>query len=187
MKGITILLMIVAGFGFASTLLENGAFEQDLSIGWHTFTFSALDTIKRGTGYDNDPDYELFVYRDFGSGYCKAWQTIDIPTTDLSFSVNAKLWAYDNDADTLCWAAAAIQVFYLDQAGSILGETRIYFKTSPCPWVSSPTLHLVEVTDDLWHAYSFNVNSELTNLPGVSPSAVKQIQVAAFDTTAHTC
>jgi hypothetical protein len=187
MRKMTVFLILLIGMGAASTLLTNGAFEQDLSEGWHTYTFSALDTINRGTGYDNDPDYELFVYRDFGSGYCKVWQTVEIPTTDLSFSVNASLWAYDNDADTLCWAAAAIQVFYLDQSDAVLGETRICYKTLPCPWVSSSTLHLIDVTDDLWHAYSFNVNSELSNLPGVAPSMVKKIQVAAFDSTAHTC
>jgi hypothetical protein len=129
----------------------------------------------------------LYVSRDFGSGFCKAWQTVDIPTIDLSFSVKAKLWAYDNDADTLCWAAAAVRVFYLDQDGFVMGETRICTKTEPCPWVNSSTLHLIEVTDNLWHDYSFSVTSELANLPGVTPSAVKKIQVAAYDTTAHTC
>jgi hypothetical protein len=187
MRQMTILTVFLVGFGAASTLLENGAFEEELAVGWQFFTYSTLDTINRGTGYDADPDYELYVYRDFGNGSCKVWQTIDIPTTDLSFSVNARLWAYDNNADTLCWAAAAIQVFYLDQGGAILGETRISYKTEPCPWTSTPTLHLIDVADDLWHNYAFNINTELTNLPGVTPSDIKKIQVAAFDTSAHTC
>jgi hypothetical protein len=187
MRKLAICLIIIIGLGSASTLLENGAFEQELSTGWLSYTFSALDTVTRGTGYDGDPDFELYVYRDFGSGYCKVWQTVDIPTTDLSFSVNAKLWAYDNDADTLCWAAAAIQVFYLNQSGAILGETRIGYKTAPCPWASTSTLHLIDVADNNWHNYAFNINAELANLPGVTPSMVKKIQVAAFDTTAHTC
>lgn len=187
MKKITALIIILTGFSFASTLLENGAFEQDLSVGWQTFCIGALDTINRGTDYDPDPDYELYVRRDFGSGHCAVWQTVDIPSTEISFSVNAKLWAYDNDADTLCWAASAIRIIYLDQAGSVLGETRYFYKSQPCPWIGSPTLHLIEVTDNLWHAYSFDVAAELANLPGVTPSAIKRIQVEAYDTTAHTC
>jgi hypothetical protein len=187
MKKLVLFLIMIAGLGIASTLLTNGDFEKDLTDGWQIFQFSTADTIDRGTGYDPDPDYELYVLRNYGNGYCRVWQSVDIPTTDLAFSIKARLWAYDNDADTLCWAAAAVIVSYLDQAGSIIGETRIVNMTTPCPWINTPTLHLISANDTLWHTYAFNVNAELANLPGVNPSVVKKIRVAAYDTTAHTC
>jgi hypothetical protein len=189
-----LILPVIAAMFFAAAtgasaveLLTNGTFEQDLSIGWLTYTYGSLDTVTRGTGYEADPDYELCVYRDYGSGYCQASQTVDVSTTDLAFSVKARLWAYDNDADTLCWAASAIQIFYLNLSDVVLGETRICYKTAPCPWSSNTTLHIINANDDLWHTYSFNINTELANLPGVTPSAVKKIRVAAYDTTAHSC
>lgn len=94
--------IIIAVFLFSplvhtGILLTNGAFEQELNIGWQSYKYSTMDTIARGTGYEPDPD-----------------------------------------ADQLCWAAAAIR------------------------------------------------NIELTNLPGVPPSAIKQIQITGYDTTAHT-
>jgi hypothetical protein len=187
MKKLALVLALVTGLGMASTLLTNGDFEKDLTDGWQIFQYSTFDTINRGTGYDPDPDYELYVLRNYGNGYCKVWQTVDIPTTDLAFSVQTKLWAYDNDADTLCWAASAIRIYYLDQSGAVIGETRIVYFTDPCPWISTSVLHVIDASDSLWHTYAFNVNAELANLPGVNPSAIKKIQVAAYDTTAHTC
>lgn len=181
-----VMLVITPG-AWSVELLTNGAFEQDLSVGWQTYAVGYLDTVTRGTGYEADPDYELCVYRDYGSGYCQAWQTVDVSTTDLAFSVKARLWAYDNNADNYCWAAAAIRIYYLNQSSAVIGETRIAYFTQPCPWVSTSTVHVINAADDLWHTYSFNLNTELANLPGVTPSAIKKIRVAAYDTTAHTC
>jgi hypothetical protein len=181
-------LLFVVAFGSASVLLTNGNFEQDLSIGWVTAQSGYGITINRGTTYEPDADYEVYALVDSSGGGCaKVYQTVDIPTTDLSFSIKAKMHAYDNNADALCWAGAAIVISYLDGTGNVLGDTRIYRMTDPCPWANSSTRHLISAVDTLWHTYSFNVNSELANLPGVNPASVKKVSVCVFDTTAHTC
>jgi len=187
MKGLIILCIMVA-FASAGNWIENGAFESDLGIGWQQ-QGSAGATFTRATNYDPDPDYEVQVYKGAGSGYARLYQAMsfDCPVSDLNFFINAKMWAYDNNADTLCWAASAVIVSYLNSSGTKLGDTRICMKTTPCPWVSTSTIHLINVSDSLWHNYSFNIATELGNLPGVNPANVRRIEVALYDTTAHTC
>lgn len=182
------LAMLAACLASASELLINGDFEQDFSTGWQQYIIGANDTLARGIGYYPDPDYEAYAFRDYGSGYVKLSQLVLIPETNIQFSVFAKIYAYDNNADTLCWAAAAVVISYLDQNNQVLGATKIAAFTSPCPWINTPTVHLISVPDSLWNGYGFNVTTELTtNLPGIDPAAVKKIDVALFDTTAHSC
>jgi hypothetical protein len=178
-------LLIFMGFCSASVLLTNGDFEQPLTTGWEQ-TLGSYSHIERATTYDPDPDYEVWVSDSFGN-YAKLWQTTDIPTTDLEFSVYAKLDAFDNNEDTLCWGGAAVILTYLDETGSYLGETRICRFTTPCPWTDSPTCHLIIVPDTNWHTYSFNINAELANLSGVNPLDVYKIDVALYAETDHTC
>lgn len=181
------ILVCVISIGSGGVLLTNGDFEQTLTTGWQQQTSGSSITIDRQTTYDPDPNYEVQVYKGAGSGYARLLQEVAIPTTDLEFSIAAKMYAFDNNADTLCWAGAAVIVSYKNAAGSVLGETRICQFTTPCPWTSSSTLHLIFVSDSLWHTYSFNVDDELLNLPGVNPANVASIEVALYDTTAHTC
>ena len=171
------LLFIVSICG-ASVLLENGDFEQDLATGWLQATSGSNTTINRATNYDPDPDYEAYVYKGSGSGYARLYQVVDIPTTDLEFSINAKFYAYDNNAGA--WAAGAVVISYMNESGSTLGETRIYTYSPGCTWTNSPTLHLITATDTNWNNYSFNIADELVNLPGVNPSEVDKIGVALY-------
>ncbi len=182
-----LILFVLVGFTFATNLVANGDFEQPLTTGWLQSSSGSSITINRATTYDPDPDYEAYAYKGAGSGFAKLYQVIDVATTDLGFSINAKVYAYDNNADTSCWAAAAVIISYLDATGSILGDTRICMRTTPCPWVSTSTTHLITASDSLWHNYAFNIDDELANLPGVSPSDVKKIEIALYDTTDHTC
>lgn len=182
-----IALLCLASLGSAGVLLTNGDFEAPLTTGWQQLTSGSSITIDRQTTYDPDPDYEVQVYKGAGSGYARFLQEVNIPTTDLEFSIAAKMYAYDNNADTLCWAGSAVIVSYKNAAGTVLGETRICRFTTPCPWANSSTMHLILVGDSLWHTYSFNINDELTNLPGIDPSNVARIELALYDTTAHTC
>jgi hypothetical protein len=185
-KNFIIVSMLMISLASASTLLTNGNFEQDFSVGWQNSVPGYYDSLLRGPDYQFDPDMEAYVFHAYG-GYFKLFQTVDIPSIDLQFSIEASMSAYDNNADTLCWAAAAVIVSYLSESNEVLGQTRICNYTTPCPWASSSTVHLIPVADELWHAYSFSVTSELGNLPGVDPLLIKKVEVAVYDTAAHTC
>ena len=181
-----LILFLVAGICSASVLLTNGDFELALTNGWQMTEGGSYSTVDRSTAYDPDPDYEARARDQYGS-YAKLWQTVDIPTTDLEFAVNAKLYAYDNNEDTLCWAGAAVVISYLDGNGQSLGKTMICRFTTPCPWVNTSTCHLILASDTSWHSYAFNINSELSNLPGTNGADVKKIEVALYAATDHTC
>ncbi|HEX7321159.1 MAG TPA: hypothetical protein VF399_12495 [bacterium] len=171
---------------FSAVLLTNGDFERSFGTGWQIHALWAADSVSRCTWYDPDPDYEALVYTSNG-GSPRLYQRVNIPVTALDFSAILKLSADDNNADTLCWAAAALVISYVNQSGNVLGQTRIGQWTTPCPWQNSPVLHLVSVADTLWNAYSFSIDNELAQLPGVDPAQVRSIEIALFDTTAHTC
>ncbi|MBS4016445.1 MAG: hypothetical protein KGZ86_08445 [Candidatus Latescibacteria bacterium] len=178
-KYILILLLMVS-ISVAGRLVVNGDFEQELTIGWYQAgVTSSADTIDRQTYFDPDPDYEARV-RKYNAGYAKLFQTLDIPTTDLEFSVNANLYA---TATSPYWAAAAVILRYLNDNNDLLGETRIAHKSQYCPWTNTSTIHIIQVAaPNNWYNYSFNINNELLNLPGVNPALVKKIQIALFDT-----
>jgi hypothetical protein len=189
-KEAIILFFLAAGLASAGNFLVNGAFEQDLSVGWTSYMADptyGYDSIIRGTGFDPDADYEAYALSTFGY-VTKLYQTVDIPSTaNFTFAIKAKIVAFDNDYDSLCWAASAAIVYYLNSAGTVLGETRICGFSAPCPWVSTSTIHLIQAADTLWHNYSFVLNAELANLPGVTPAQVTKIQVCLYDTTYHSC
>ena len=186
-KTLLLACFIVVTFGW-SNLMINGDFEQPLTSGWLMDSSGVNIIIDRATSYDPDPNYEAQAYKGVGSGYTRLFQTVDVPSVQLTFSCNAKLYAYDNDADTLCWAGASIIISYLNSSGTRLGETRICQFTTPGDWANSSTRHLITVFDSLWHNYSLNIATEISNyLPGVNPANVSKISIALFDTTAHTC
>lgn len=182
-----VLVISIASCLFAGNFMTNGDFELPLSNGWQQSSSGSSIIIDRATTYDPDPDYEAQAYKGAGSGYARLLQVVDIPVTDVDFSAKLKVYAYDNNADTLCWAAAALFVEYYNASGSILGTTRICMRTTPCPWINSSTCHLIVVPDSLWHNYSFNIEDELANLSGINPANVAKIGIALYDTTAHTC
>ncbi len=180
--------ILMIGLASAGNWLINGDFEEELTMGWTATQGGSYISLDRETNYDPDPDYELRAEKGSGNGYIRVFQISDITTpNEFNFSVNTKLYAYDNNADTLTYAGAAVIVSYLSAGGELLGETRICQFTAPCPWQNTPTCHLIIATDSLWHNYSFNLQTELGNLPGVNPANVKKIEIAFYDTTAHTC
>lgn len=178
-----IIVLLSAVIANAGVLLINGDIELDLSTGWSQASSGASVTIDRSTAYDPDPDYEAQVYKGSGSGYARLYQAVDIPTTDLEFSVYAKIYAYDNHSTA--WCGAGVIVSYLNANGGLLGDTRICMRSTQCPWSNSSIRHIIEATDSMWHNYSFNIDNELTNLPGINPAAVKKIEVALFDSAYH--
>lgn len=183
-KCLLVLLMFVA-VSNAGRLLTNGNFEQPLTTGWYSaFGLpNVYDTIDRQTYFHPDPDYEVRVKK-YDADYAKLYQTVNIPTTDLQFSISAKLFAYEYNPSASYWAAAAVCLRYLDANGNQLGETRIAHMSPHCPWTNTSTVRIIPVTDPAnWYNYQFNVNNELANLPGVNPLQIRKIQVALLDTT----
>lgn len=189
-KLVLILFFALVSLASAGNFLVNGNFEQALTVGWTSYMGDptyGYDTISRGTTYENDPDYEAFTLSTFGY-VTRLYQTVDIPSTDnFTFAIKAKIDAFDNEADTLCWAASAVVIYYQNASGTTLGETRICRYSTPCPWVGTSAIHLIPAADTLWHNYSFALNTELANLPGVTPSQVKKVMVCLLDTTYHSC
>lgn len=173
-----LLLILLATAAGASVLIDNGNFEQDLTVGWSEAVSGTNTSILRGTSYDPDPDYEAYVYKGTGDGYAKLFQSTYIPTTDLDFSVSAKVDASSNS--TTCWAGAAFVITYMNVTGDVLGETMICRSTSASTWANSSTRHLIVVADANWHDYAFNINSELANLPGISTADVARIEVSLY-------
>jgi len=171
-------LLLLAALGSASVLMTNGDFEQSLSVGWAQVVYGSAATVSRATNYDPDPDYEAYVYKGTGDGYAKLFQTAHIPTTDLEFSAQLKLYASSNS--TTCWAGAALVITYMDDAGDILGETMICRKTSASNWTNSNTRHLITAVDTNWHDYSFNIDTELVNLPGINATDVARIEICLY-------
>ena len=157
----------------ASNYLTNGDFEEPLPSGWLQY---GAGVIIRGVNYDPDPDYEVFLYRTNPSGYAELCQAADIQTVDLEFSVSAKLYASSNSS--ACWAGAAVIISYLDSLNSYLGETMICYRSPACPWNNNDTCHVIPVVDTLWNDYAFNINDELTNIPGINPSHITKIRVS---------
>jgi hypothetical protein len=182
MKKYLIVILTLACVVFADNLLANGDFEQDLSIGWQQTTLGIPFIIDRATHYDGDPNYEALVLKSSSNGFASLHQIVTLPTTDIDFICSAKLYAYDNTAGD--WAGAAIILSYMNASNTILGETRICrISDADCPWVDSPTLHLIIATDGNWNNYSFTIADELTNLSGVNPLEVSKLQIALFDTS----
>lgn len=180
-----VLLLAVMKLCFAVRLLTNGDFEQPLTVGWnqHIGTPYIQDTIDRQTYFNPDSDYEARVKK-YEATHAILFQTVNVPTTDIQFSVFAKLYARELDSASTNWSAATITLRYLDNDSNLLGETRIVYKSPHCPLTNSSTVHLIEVPDtNNWYNYTFVVADELNNLPGVNPSNIKKVQVALLDTT----
>ncbi len=189
MRKVLLLLPLALVAVFSQGLITNGTFEQDLSVGWISYMADptyGYDTIIRGTEYEPDADYEVYTLSQFGY-VTRLYQTVNIPSTNCAFSAKAKIVAFDNEADTLCWSASAVVLYYQNSSGVTLGETRICRFSAPCPWQNSSTVHLIMASDTLWHTYSFGLSAELANLPGVVPSQVSKVQVCLLDTTYHSC
>lgn len=184
LKKYLVMTLIMCSLVFAVPFLTNGDFEEPFTTGWLQTTSGANTAILRDTNYDPDTDYEAYVYKGIGNGSAKLYQTVDIPATDLEFSVTAKLYAWDSHLSN--WAGAAVMISYLDEWDAVLGETMICARSDGCPWINTDTRHLIETADSLWHNYAFNIDNELVNLSGVAQSDIKRIQVALF-TSASGC
>ena len=170
------LALLLCGPAYAGELVINGDIEQPLTEGWSQFIDGA-GLISRATTYDEDPDYEVMVRKTTGSGVVQIMQTISIPTTELQFSASVKMLA---TATSDAWAGSALRLTYIDYHGFTLGHTSICARGGRCPWNDNDTEHYMEVPDATWRDYTFNLNDELLNLPGIDPQQIKDIELALY-------
>ncbi len=178
--GLILALLLIPALGLEATELElmtNGEFELPLSEGWEESSAGGEALITRGTGYDHDPDFELFMSKGSGTGHVKIWQAVSVPSTDILFSANLKTSAYGGGG---AWCASALILAYLDWNGTELGRTAIASLSSTCPWSDSDTMHIIDTLYGEWQLHEFTLADELANLPGVDPAFIKQVQVTCL-------
>ncbi len=176
--------LLVIAPAFCLELTVNGAFEEPLTTGWDELVGASNYSITRSTHYDPDGDYEARVNQTTGTGYVRLFQMVPIPSTDIDFSANLKLYAWDNSASA--WGGAALIIGYHDAFENLLGETFICGFSDNCPWTNSSTRHLITASDSAWYPYAFNIATELSsNLPGVNAADVKQIKVSLYTQIYH--
>jgi hypothetical protein len=173
-----LILSLLTAHLVALEIVANGDFEDLLTTGWSQRASAASFTISRNTTYDPDPDYEARIYQSTSNGFASLYQIEIVPSTDIDFSGNAKVYAWDNSSGA--WGGAAIIIGYVDGFNSLLGETFICARSTHNPWTNTATRHLIEAADSSWHSYSFNLNDELANLSGVNPGDVEKLQVSLY-------
>lgn len=178
-----LILVLAIGICFAQNYVMNGDFERELTDGWSQ-SYSGSKIITRGTGFDEDPDYELWCEKFGGqSGYAKCYQDVDVPSTSIEFAIKAKIYAWDNHSSA--WAGAGIILKYKNSSNQVLGETRICMRSTQCPWNNSSRCHIISVSDSMWHNYLFTLDEELANIPSVDPAEVAKVEVSAFNELYH--
>lgn len=181
-KLVFVIPLLLAASGFGQELLTNGDFEQDLSVGWTQYVGgNGTPVIQRvyDGGHDN---YYACDSLYLGAGWSQLGQVVDVPGPGLVLSFRAD-YAIGGGSSS-CWQVAAVVARYKDQMDNTLGETRYYYHNSYCTWVSTPTVHLIDVTNPTWTQYTLDVADEIeTNLPGVNPGDVSRVEFALYDTT----
>ena len=194
LKALAVLIPIILLVGTlpARELLVNGNFEDPARSTWQWDTFGVFnDTgnchLWQSYVFLPDLDREVCVHKILHQ-WAMLLQTVEVPGTDLNFSVSAMLFAKTERPDTGYYACANVVLSYLDENDSLLGETRIYVHTDSCDWADSPTLHLIHAPDSTsWHNYAFNLNDELNNLSGVNRSQIRRVRVALWPYVRNNC
>lgn len=183
LRVLMILALCAGSWAGAEELVTNGDFELPLATGWDTESFGEGLTISRDTQIHPDSDYEVRIFKTGGSGYGGLLQTMPLLDLDVEFSVYAHLEA---TAASTAWTVAAVMVAFLDDEENLLGQTCISHRTRECPWMDTPTFHIIEADPGSWQTYGFNLSNELVNLPGVDPAEVRALRVSLW-TYASNC
>ena len=187
MRRVAVLIVVLAvpASAIALELVTNGAFESDLAPAWKEDALGAAASVSRSTGYDGDPDYEVLVQKGTGNGHSTLSQIIVIPSVDVTVSLSTKIEVSATSGGP--WAGAGVALHYEDSLGETLGTTMIVGRTADCPWVDTPTLHMIPAPDQEWNSVQLTVGDELANLPGVDMMAVHQIRVRLFGQVGGDC
>lgn len=119
----------------------------------------------------------------YDATHSKLYQTVSIPHLNLHFGFHGKFQAVELNPSAKYWAFAAMVLEYRTAGNDYLGRTLFVLQLPHSSLVSTPTQHLIPVSDTLWHAYSITLADELANLPGIKPAQVQVVTVAALDST----
>jgi hypothetical protein len=168
----------------AVELVMNGGFESGLS-GWiWTGLPSYTESCNVAAGYHPDPDNELCLYKYDATG-TMLYQTVNVTTTRLTCRFSAALQAVELNPSQPYFAIAAVAIEYRDINENYLGRTVYAYKTAHAAveLPGSSTQRVVSVSDNLWHDYEANLQTELAALPGINPNSVRRLRMVAFDTT----
>lgn len=166
-----------AGSAGAAELLTNGGFELPLETGWVTEIDGAGVTIDRQTYFDTDLDYEARITKTTGLGSGRVGQIVAVPGPDATFRVELNTSA---DAIAEAWAVAGVMLTYYDAGGGAIGETFIGSIGGVCPWMDSPTFHMIPTEPGVWEAHNFTLQDELIHLPGVDAGALASVRIALY-------
>lgn len=194
LKALVVLIPIILLVGTlpARELLVNGNFEDPARSTWQWDTFGVFnDTgnchLWQSYVFDPDLDREVCIHKILHQ-WAMLSQTVEVPGTDLNFSVSAMLFAKTERPDTGYYACANVVLSYLDENDSLLGETRIYVHTDSCDWANTPAFHLISAPDSTrWHNYAFNLDDELNNLSGVNRGQIRKVRVALWPYVRNNC
>ena len=182
--------LLLAGLGAGRELVLNGDFERAPGFGWRDSAWGNFpDTgncrLRWLHDLEPDRDFEVMVHKMLHQGY-RLEQRVDVADLDLGFSASCRL-NVKTELESL-YAAGAVCLEYLDRAGTVLGETRIYAATSGCDWQPGPTLHLIEAPDSVnWYDYHLLVDQELDSLPGVPRDSVRSVNVVVLSFVLGNC
>lgn len=168
-------LGVTAAPGVAREFVVNGDFEEDHTLTWARGETGSGGLVERRSDLDDDEDYELRVSVVEGDGIIRLVQRIGIPNTDLNISAQLAAATF---GDGGAWSAAGLMIRYLDRYWGTLGETAIVSTSRDCPWISSPTFHLIGVVGHNWQEHAFDLTEELAYLPGVDPEQIMFLEIA---------
>jgi hypothetical protein len=161
---------------YGQELIQNGQFEDNLT-GW-TVEYDSADgtwSVATGPDYQPDPDNEINVSKTM-KYFARAFQAVDVPTTELEFSFSSRLFAsFAGGSGYYAYATVALE--YLNSSGDLLGRTMFVNKVGYDSLENTSTQHLMVVTDTIWQDYWTLVTDELASLPGVNPADIARARV----------
>jgi hypothetical protein len=175
-------LAVGAAAAVAAEFLINGDFERTLTTGWSAAHGSGTYTIDADSFYEPDRDNEAYVQK-YDADFARLEQAAPVPGSNLFFGYSVRLQAIAYNPETPYWAAAALVLYYQDDSGHVLGETRLAATTANCPWFSDSVVHVISVPDTNWNRGTIDLRQELDSLPGVNPDSIRRIAVVVLDTT----
>jgi hypothetical protein len=155
-------------------LIANGDFEEDLTVGWFQRNDASSATILRTLTAHPDPDYEATLTVANGVGELGLFQRFQVPNLELTIS--ADLWT-TGDGTGGAWTVAGLMLTYRDRQRTALGNTAIVYTSRDCPWVDSPTLHIVYTGFETWETVNYELSDLLASLPGVDPAEIEWLDV----------
>ena len=174
------LILILTVFALAASgqeLVRNGDFENGFTH-WEQDLINNQGSyeITRSTGYRPGPDYSARVYK-YMRYYARLQQIVELPSTDVRFSVDAKLLASKGPTSGY-YANAAIILEYMNAGHSIIGHTAILKSVGNFNPGSFPNQRYQYITSNDWETYEFDLNDELARLTGINPAHVTAIRLA---------